>query len=443
MKRKLKSTVQCACAVAMLSVGCRTAHNIAGDWQSVFYLNQGGHLVLRITDTGPHVLKASIYNVDDVTLDGVPDEHPVSSISFRNSTLRFSSDYIHASYEGKMSADGKSIAGTWTQGFPVPVPQEFQRATEETAWKIDSSPHTQRFVIVGKDVQVEVLDWGGSGQPLVLLAGLGNTAHIFDKFAPKLIAKYHVYGVTRRGFGSSSRPIPNSENYSSDRLADDVIAVIDSLHLKHAVLAGHSVAGEELSSIGSRHPEEVAGLIYLDAGLPYALYDSSRGDLQLDSLDIQNKLAHLTSGPISTEQKQLIQGLILDLPRFEKDLRQQLDNLQSMPSLFVGSTWSGIPNAAAAAAILAGEHKYTQIDDPCLAFFANPPDSAPFAQFNDRERTAIVASRTSLAAAQEKAFKAEAPSCRVVRIPYAKHLIFMSNEADVLREIDTFVASLH
>jgi non-heme chloroperoxidase len=35
-----------------------------------------------------------------------------------------------------------------------------------------------------KPVNLEVLDWGGSGRPLVLLAGLGNTAHIFDKFAP-------------------------------------------------------------------------------------------------------------------------------------------------------------------------------------------------------------------------------------------------------------------
>jgi len=402
-------------------------------------LNKGGHIVLRITDTEPHVLKASLYDVDDG-----PDEHPVSSISFQNSTLRFSSDYMHAFYgvaafEGKMSADGKSIAGTWTQGFPVPVPQEFQRATRESAWEIDSSPHTQRFVTVGKDVQDEVLDWGGSGRALVLLAGLGNTAHVFDKFAPKLIAKYHVYGITRRGFGSSSAPLPNSENYSSDRLADDVIAVIDSLHLKQPVVAGHSIAGEELSSIGSRNPEKVAGLIYLDAGNPYALYDPSRGDSQLDSLDIQNKLAHLTSGPISTEQKQLIQGLLLDLPRLEKDLREQLENMQSMPSLFAGSPWSG----PVFPAILAGEHKYTQIDDPCVAIFANPPNSAPFAQFNDRERTAIVSWRTGVASAQEEAFKAEAPSCRIVRIPDADHFIFVSNEAEVLREINTFVASLH
>jgi non-heme chloroperoxidase len=85
------------------------------------------------------------------------------------------------------------------------LPLELQRATEETKWR-DPSPHTSQRITVEKDVQLEVLDWGGSGQPLVFLAGLGNTAHVFDKFAPKLIDQYHVYGITRRGFGASSSP---------------------------------------------------------------------------------------------------------------------------------------------------------------------------------------------------------------------------------------------
>lgn len=220
-----------------------------------------------------------------------------------------------------------------------------------------------------------------------------------------------------------------------------MIAVIDSLHLKQTVVVGHSIAGEELSSIGSRSPEKVAGLIYLDAGGPYALYDSSRGDLQLDSLDLQNKLTDLTNGPISSDEKQLIRGLLLDLPRFERDLREQLDNLQAMPSRFASSTeW--ISQHPAAAAILAGAHKYTHINDPCLAIFANPPNSTWFAQLNDRERTAIVAQFAGVASAQEKVFKAEAPSCRIVRIPDADHFVFASNEAEVLREMDTFIASL-
>ena len=59
--------------------------------------------------------------------------------------------------------------------------------------------------------------------------------------------------------------------YSADRLGDDVLAVLDALKLNRPVPAGHSLGGEELSSVGSRHPERVAGLIYLDAGYAYEL----------------------------------------------------------------------------------------------------------------------------------------------------------------------------
>ena len=118
-----------------------------------------------------------------------------------------------------------------------------------------------QFVKAEEGVNLEVLDWGGTGRPLVFLAGLGNTAHTFDKFAPKIAEKYHVYGITRRGFGTSSKPAPTMENYSADRLGDDVLAVLDALKLDRPVLVGHSLAGEELSSVASRHPEWIAGLI--------------------------------------------------------------------------------------------------------------------------------------------------------------------------------------
>ena len=47
----------------------------------------------------------------------------------------------------------------------------------------DLSAHASRFVEVGDNIKLEVLDWGGKGRPLILLPGLGDTAHVFDKFA--------------------------------------------------------------------------------------------------------------------------------------------------------------------------------------------------------------------------------------------------------------------
>src|SRR3972149_8748496 len=95
---------------------------------------------------------------------------------------------------------------------------------QPASWR-DPSPHTIQFVTVDKDVRLEVLDWGGPGRPVVLLAGGGNTAHIFDEFAPKLTSNYHVYGITRCGFGASRS---SASKQGGDRLGDDVLAVMDA-----------------------------------------------------------------------------------------------------------------------------------------------------------------------------------------------------------------------
>ncbi len=136
-----------------------------------------------------------------------------------------------------------------------------------------ASPQMPRFINVETNVRLEVLDWGGSGRPLVLLAGGGDTAHVFDDFAPKLTTNYHVYGITRRGFGASGY---SATNDPADRLGEDVLAVIKSLKLNRPILVGHSIAGAELSWIANNHPDRVAGVVYLEAGYSYA-FDNGEG----------------------------------------------------------------------------------------------------------------------------------------------------------------------
>lgn len=155
------------------------------------------------------------------------------------------------------------------------------KAQQPDRW-IDPSPHRVQLVPVEEDVRLEVLDWGGNGRNIIILPGLAETSHVFDDFATKLVREYqyHVYGITRRGFGRSSRPA--LDRYNADRLADDIIAVIKTLGIAKPVLAGHSIAGSELTSIGTKRPNLIAGLVYLDARYWYA-YDSREANLDRGS----------------------------------------------------------------------------------------------------------------------------------------------------------------
>ena len=207
---------------------------------------------------------------------------------------------------------------------------QLELATPGTAWVIDASPHKIQFITVESGVTLEVLDWGGTGRPLLLLAGLGDSAHAFDNFAPKLTARYHVFGLTRRGIGDPSAPPPVTGAYAADRLGDDVLGVIDSLKLDRPIVAGWSIAGEELTSIGSRRPEKISGLIYLDAAYSYAYYDPEKGNLLIDANELQNSLDQLSavSGPElpdRTVEPMILALLQKNLPRVEKDLQAWRD----------------------------------------------------------------------------------------------------------------------
>ncbi|HEV8413578.1 MAG TPA: alpha/beta hydrolase [Bryobacteraceae bacterium] len=260
--------------IFLLCFASLQAKNITGNWQGT--LGEGTddriRLVVRIAKE-KNAWAATLFSIDQGGDWGA--DQPLTSITLQGATFKFKvndqSDF--GAFEGTVNQGGDSIVGSWIQGgYRQPI--TFRRATSKTAWK-DPSPHSIRFVTVGAGVKLEVLDWGGTGRPVLLLAGNGNTAHVFDPLAGKLAATYHVYGLTRRGFGASSKP---PSGYDADRLADDVLEAMDLLRLKKPVLIGHSIAGGELSSIGSRHADKVAGLIYLDSGYSYAYYDSTVGD---------------------------------------------------------------------------------------------------------------------------------------------------------------------
>ncbi len=306
------------------------------------------------------------------------------------------------------------------------------------SWR-DRSPHTVRYVTVEKGVRLEVLDWGGAGKPVVLLAGSGNTAHVFDGFAPKLTANNHVYGITRRGFGASGSSA--AEN-GCDRLRDDLLAVMDALHLNRPILVGHSIAGAELSSVGTSHPERIAGLVYLEAGYPYA-FDNGKGPT-MKEFQIAGPQPPTPGDPdlASFRALQKWDAQVYGFRTPEAEFRQTWDSTSSGR---VGKA-RDFPGSQILMKIMTGTNRYAEIPVPTLAIFAIPQvqdnwiDNSTDPAVRDAGRTYF----TTINALKEKqasAFEAGVPTAHVVRLRGA-HYIFLSNEADVLREMRAFLAGL-
>jgi non-heme chloroperoxidase len=322
---------------------------------------------------------------------------------------------------------------------PVPAPQS-------VTWK-DPSTHRVQFVTVQEGVRLEVLDWGGSGRAVVLLAGSGSTAHVFDDFAPKLSGCCHVYGITRRGYGASSQP---ASGYDDERLADDVLQVLNSLKIDRPVLVGHSMAGGELTTLGNQHSDRLAGLVYLDAlGDPR---DWPATDTAYRALF--NKLpAAMRKPPPSGEE----------LRSFTAYRAWQMRNERfAFPESELRNTFETNPDGTMGRyktprsvneAIGAGQKKrvYSNIRVPVLAFYEFPRSSGDVLrpdeyQPKDAEERAAIDAFVSATAAYVERWKknllSAVPGARIVDLPGAGHFVFLTRETEVLRGLQEFVAGL-
>ena len=143
-----------------------------------------------------------------------------------------------------------------------------------------TSDYKSDFVHVN-GIRLHYLDWGGSGPTLIFLTSMGSSAYIFSKFAPRFTDRFQVLALTRRGQGDSDYP---ETGYDADTLTEDIRQFMDCLNIQKAILAGHSLAGVELTHFAATHPIRVEKLIYLDA------LDDRRG---LRALREQNPLRNV------------------------------------------------------------------------------------------------------------------------------------------------------
>jgi non-heme chloroperoxidase len=279
----------------------------------------------------------------------------------------------------------------------------------------DASPHEVRMVTVDTSVRLEVLDWGGSGRPLLFI-GCYLSAHVFDDIAPKLRDRFRVYAVTRRGVGASDHP---AVGYDPQRRADDIREVIDALGMRKPLLVGNACGGHILHTLGGQHPERVGGLVYLEAAedptLKLTDYDFPPAD-RVNVAAFRGKPTPVTFPP--AEQRRL------DAQPIDPTIRKAITEDHLV------------------------RPDYASIKVPVLALYRSATLEQTLKDFppaNEREREAValaVTARRTVLARWQGDLLAGVPSARIVEVPNANIFMFLSHEADVLREIKAFAETL-
>jgi non-heme chloroperoxidase len=314
--------------------------------------------------------------------------------------------------------------------------------SQSSAWR-DPSPHQVRRGTVDSSVQLEVLDWGGSGPPMVLLACY-TSAHMYDEFAPKLTNQFHVYGITRRGIGASDKP---DTGYTVQRSANDVLEVLNSLNLQKSLLVGHSCAGQILTMFAGQHPDRLHGLVYLDGASDPTMTPTDVGESMPDPTMLPRPIKPPTAPDYTSfEALRVSQRSARGWAFPEGELRQQF---VANPDGSVGRSLLSPVIRRAITVDARVKPDYSGIRVPVLAIYQRDRPfeevAANFVIRNDQERAALgqeYAATRALYARWQRDLLAGVPTARIVEMPGASLYMFLSNEADVLREIRTFAATL-
>jgi non-heme chloroperoxidase len=322
-----------------------------------------------------------------------------------------------------------------------PLPGDAAATFQNARWS-DSAPHEAHTIAVDAGVQLEVLDFGGNGPAVVLLPGLGATAHSFDELAPQLATAHRVIAITRRGTGNSSRP---DFGFDTPRLAQDVLAVIEQMELQRPLLVGHSIAGEELTWLGAHHGERFMGLVYLDAAF-------DRAGQRSDPRNRRWRELHHRLPPEPPFPPTAFLNYAATIRLLEQRGHQRLPEGELIAFLNANQPFlAGTPNidARAQQAMLAAVRSpdYARVKIPALAIYAFPDSNEALPPWYDARDPQLLATVREIRSLSEtikrenlERFRREVPKGEVLELLDANHYLTLSNPREVLAAITGFSA---
>jgi pimeloyl-ACP methyl ester carboxylesterase len=105
----------------------------------------------------------------------------------------------------------------------------------------------------------------GSGEPVVLLHGFGQTSHMWRPLIKELAKNHTVIAPDLRGYGSSTAP---ADGYTKAAMARDIHALVTRLGHKSIELVGHDIGLMVAYAYAAQYPTEVKRIVLMEAFLP-------------------------------------------------------------------------------------------------------------------------------------------------------------------------------
>ncbi len=96
----------------------------------------------------------------------------------------------------------------------------------------------------------------GTGEPLVLIHGYTGRLDFMASLGDSVVQDHRVIALDLRGFGESTK-FSREADYGR-LMADDVVRLLDRLHVQRAHLVGHSMGALIAGNIVARYPSRVA-----------------------------------------------------------------------------------------------------------------------------------------------------------------------------------------
>ena len=110
----------------------------------------------------------------------------------------------------------------------------------------------------------------GKGPLVVMIHGFPDYWYTWRKQMPALAKRFQVVAIDQRGYNKSDKP-KGVKNYTLDKLAGDVVAVIRHFKKKKAIIVGHDWGGAVAWTLAIGQPKLVDKLIILNLPHPNGL----------------------------------------------------------------------------------------------------------------------------------------------------------------------------